>query len=102
MKIYSLNEFEKLKSFFFELKKIVLNPYQRTKEIENHCQEQLLYVIIGNGFAVINDKKYIINQEDILYLNKGDKYYFTTNDNGLEILHGYVPESKIHTLSNRN
>jgi len=53
--------------------------------------DQLLYVISGDGKAVVNGQAFALGPESILWLEPGETYHFEGGPNGLEILQGYAP-----------
>ncbi len=53
--------------------------------------DQQLYVIRGNGRAVVDRNQLALDPESMLWLEPGDRYYFEAGSRGLEILRGYAP-----------
>jgi quercetin dioxygenase-like cupin family protein len=53
--------------------------------------EQLLYVISGNGHAIVNGERLPLEPETVLWLEPGDVYQFYSGVRRLEILQGYAP-----------
>ena len=53
--------------------------------------EQLLYVISGNGHAMVNGERLTLEPETVLWLEPGDVYQFYAGVMHLEILQGYAP-----------
>ena len=53
--------------------------------------DQLLYVISGDGSVRVNGESLPLGKETLLWLEQGDVYQFLAGENGLEILQGYAP-----------
>lgn len=43
--------------------------------INKHCKE-LAFVISGNGTINVNQKNYNLNQNDVVLINKGEKFFW--------------------------
>ena len=53
--------------------------------------DEILYVIRGTGTAVVNDQKFDLEDESVLWLEEDERYYVIAGEGGLEILQGYAP-----------
>jgi mannose-6-phosphate isomerase-like protein (cupin superfamily) len=58
--------------------------------------DELLYVIRGTGQAVVDDQRFDLNDESVLWVEAGETYYFIAGETGLEILQGYAPGEAIN------
>jgi mannose-6-phosphate isomerase-like protein (cupin superfamily) len=58
--------------------------------------DELLYVIRGSGKAVVDGQEFELDDESVLWVEEGEKYYFVAGDAGLEILQGYAPGDVKH------
>lgn len=68
-----------------------LAPHARRPEMTHGKVEQLLYVIRGNGMALVEGERLVLEPETVLWLEPGDRYQIEAGENGLEILQGYAP-----------
>jgi len=66
-------------------------PEKAGPALEHGGAEQMLYVISGDGVAVVNDYTLPLKPESMLWLQRGDHYQFKSGEAGLEILQGYAP-----------
>ncbi|HLF91288.1 MAG TPA: AraC family ligand binding domain-containing protein [Anaerolineales bacterium] len=57
--------------------------------------DQLLYVIAGSGVAVVGEERLPLEKESVLWLEPDDSYHFEAGPEGMEILHGYPPETRV-------
>lgn len=62
-----------------------------TPETPHGDNEEMLYVITGNGKAIVNDQVFVLEPESMLWLEAGDRFQLIAGDSGLEILQGYAP-----------
>lgn len=69
-----------------------LAPNGRSPGMVHGEAEQLLYVIRGNGAAMVGSERMPLEPETMLWLEPGDAYHFEAGPEGLEILQGYPPE----------
>lgn len=69
----------------------ILKPGAKGPTLIHGDTDQLLYVIKGSGSAIVNGKEMLLNDESVLWLEKGEQYQFVTGENELEILQGYAP-----------
>jgi quercetin dioxygenase-like cupin family protein len=69
----------------------VFEPGAQGPELVQGDVDQLLYVIRGNGLAVVNGQEFRLSQESLLWVEPGERYCFISGDEGLEILQGYAP-----------
>ena len=69
-----------------------LAPNSRSPQMVHGEAEQLLYVIQGNGVAIVGGEHLPLEPETMLWLEPGDAYHFEAGPEGLEILQGYPPE----------
>jgi quercetin dioxygenase-like cupin family protein len=53
--------------------------------------DELLYVIRGNGQAMVGGTTFELDEESVLWVEEGEMYYFVAGKDGLEILQGYAP-----------
>ena len=53
--------------------------------------DQLLYVISGDGTARVNGESLPLEKETLLWLERDDIYQFYAGENGLDVLQGYAP-----------
>jgi quercetin dioxygenase-like cupin family protein len=67
-------------------------PGVRSATMVHGNVEQLLYVIKGSGFSVVNKLELRLDPETVLWLEPGDKYQIIAGAEGLELLQGYPPE----------
>ena len=68
-----------------------LEPSAKTSQFEHGSSEQLLYVISGDGSAVVNGDTLPLGVETMLWLEPGDSCQFLAGEGGIEILQGYTP-----------
>ena len=69
-----------------EVKRLILDPNIISPEFTHNDNDQLLYVIKGDGIAKVNSKEFPLDKESILWLESGEKYHFISGGLGLEIL----------------
>ena len=67
----------------------VLEAGVRGPRLEHGDAEQLLYVIRGDGVAVVDGEELPLADESVLWLESGEAYCLVAGDAGLEILQGY-------------
>ncbi len=61
-------------------------------KLEQGNTDQLLYVIRGDGQAIVNGEAMLLTNENVLWVEPGDQYQFLAGEEeGLEILQGYAP-----------
>jgi mannose-6-phosphate isomerase-like protein (cupin superfamily) len=58
--------------------------------------DEMLYVIRGTGQAVVDEQRFDLDGESVLWVEEGETYYFIAGETGLEILQGYAPGEAIH------
>ena len=68
-----------------------LEPGARSPSFVHGEQEQMLYVIAGSGRARVNSEHYALMQENLLWMEPGDRYHLEAGEQGLEILVGFAP-----------
>ena len=68
-----------------------LDPHTHGPELVLGEVAQLLYVIQGQGQAIVNGQKFPLTEESVLWLETGEQYQFVTTDEPIEILQGYAP-----------
>ncbi len=66
-------------------------PGGRTPEFTHGDFEQFIYVISGSGSACVNGETLRLDDEAVLWLERGDRYYVESGPDGLEILVGIAP-----------
>jgi mannose-6-phosphate isomerase-like protein (cupin superfamily) len=69
----------------------LLKPDATGPELVQQDVDQLLYVIRGNGTAVVDGVDMLLTEESVLWLEPGEQYQFVAGRDGLEILQGYAP-----------
>lgn len=69
----------------------VIEPGAHGPELVQGDVDQLLYVIQGSGLAVVEGQEFKLTDENLLWLEPGEHYYFIGGEGGLEILQGYGP-----------
>jgi quercetin dioxygenase-like cupin family protein len=69
----------------------VFAPGARGPELVQGEIDQLLYVIRGGGLAMVNGQEFRLSEESLLWVERGERFYFIGGDEGLEILQGYAP-----------
>lgn len=78
-----------------------ISPKEEIGEEIHPDNDQILYLVEGNGEAVLNGKTYLFNEHDVVLVNAGTKHNFiNTGDKGLKIITTYSPahhpEGTIH------
>jgi quercetin dioxygenase-like cupin family protein len=68
----------------------VLESGARGPELVHGQADQLLYVIRGEGTAVVDNQPFPLTEESILWLEPGEIYQFVAGEAGLDILQGYA------------
>ena len=68
----------------------VLESGARGPELVHGQTDQLLYVIQGEGTAIVNNQSFPLTEESILWLEPGETYQFIAGEAGLDILQGYA------------
>ena len=69
----------------------VIEPGAQGPELVQGEVDQLLYVIQGNGLAIVDGQEFPLDDESVLWVEPGERYHFVAGENGLEILQGYAP-----------
>lgn len=60
-------------------------------QIEHGDYDEMLYVISGNGYAWVGDRRFSLAPESLLWLEAGDSYHLEAGAEGLEVLQGIAP-----------
>lgn len=66
-------------------------PGARSAVIDHDGKERFLYVISGSGTAHVNGEPMEMDDEAVLWLELGDRYFFEAGPNGLELLMAFAP-----------
>ncbi len=68
-----------------------LEPNSVGPQITHDDTEQMLYVMSGDGVAVVGEERLQLEPESMLWIEPGDEYHFEAGPEGLEILQGNAP-----------
>jgi mannose-6-phosphate isomerase-like protein (cupin superfamily) len=65
---------------------LVLQPEEEDTQ-EPHDNDEIYYVISGDGFLKINDKDYKVKKDKVFFVSKNTEHYFYGNKKELKVLY---------------
>ena len=65
---------------------LLLNPGE-TDTQEPHDNDEIYYIISGDGFLKIKDKNYPVLEDKVFFVEKNVKHYFHGNKKNLKVLY---------------
>jgi quercetin dioxygenase-like cupin family protein len=74
-----------------QVKRITLDANSISESFGAENAERFVYVVRGKGQVDVGDETFALDAESVLWLEKGDVFYFEAGADGLEVLLCHAP-----------